>query len=67
MRLKRYHFAARGRTRPYKRRTSHIRVILTDNSSVITKKPATTENTEKLTEGTVKNSDKTAVAREGSK
>ena len=34
MRLKRYHFAARGRTRPYKRRTSHIRVILTtDNAS----------------------------------
>ena len=31
MRLKRYHFAARGRTRPYKRRMSHIRVILTDN------------------------------------
>ena len=30
-RLKRYHFAARGRVRPYKRRTSHIRVILTDN------------------------------------
>lgn len=30
-RLKRYHFAARGRIRPYKRRTSHIRVILTDN------------------------------------
>ena len=31
-RLKRYHFAARGRVRPYKRRTSHIRVILTDNN-----------------------------------
>jgi large subunit ribosomal protein L22 len=30
-RLKRYHFAARGRVRPYKRRMSHIRVILTDN------------------------------------
>lgn len=29
--LKRYHFAARGRTRPYKRRGSHVRVILTDN------------------------------------
>jgi large subunit ribosomal protein L22 len=25
---KRYHYAARGRTRPYKRRTSHIRVVL---------------------------------------
>lgn len=30
--MKRYHFAARGRTRPYKKRTSHIRVILTDNN-----------------------------------
>ena len=29
---KRFHFAARGRTRPYKKRTSHIRVILTDNN-----------------------------------
>ncbi len=29
--LKRHHFAARGRVRPYKRRASHIRVILTDN------------------------------------
>ena len=27
---KRYHFAARGRVRPYLRRTSHIRVILED-------------------------------------
>lgn len=26
--LKRYHYAARGRVRPYKRRSSHIRVIL---------------------------------------
>ncbi len=33
-RLKRYHFAARGRVRPYKRRMSHIRVILTDGKSV---------------------------------
>ena len=30
LRYKRYHFAARGRTRPYVRRTSHIRVILED-------------------------------------
>lgn len=28
--LKRFHFAARGRVRPYKRRMSHIRVILAD-------------------------------------
>lgn len=31
--MKRFHFAGRGRTRPYKRRTSHIRVILADNKS----------------------------------
>lgn len=30
MRMKRYHFAARGRVRPYKKRTSHIRVVLSD-------------------------------------
>ena len=29
--MKRFHFAGRGRTRPYKRRTSHIRVILADS------------------------------------
>ena len=29
--LKRFHFAGRGRTRPYQRRSSHIRVILSDN------------------------------------
>lgn len=41
VKYKRYHFAARGRVRPYKRRTSHIRVILAsknkggeDNSKV---------------------------------
>lgn len=27
---KRYHFAGRGRTRPYKKRTSHIKVVLED-------------------------------------
>lgn len=32
--MKRFHFAGRGRTRPYKRRTSHIRVILSDGKSV---------------------------------
>jgi len=26
--LKRFHFAARGRTRPYKRRSSNIRIVL---------------------------------------
>ncbi len=29
--LKRFHFAGRGRTRPYKRRSSHVRVILADS------------------------------------
>jgi large subunit ribosomal protein L22 len=29
--MKRYHYAARGRIRPYKKRTSHIHVVLTDN------------------------------------
>lgn len=29
--LKRYHYAARGRVRPYKRRSSHIRIVLGSN------------------------------------
>lgn len=42
---KRYHFAGRGRSRPYQRRTSHITVILADNkvkssTKVETKEPA---------------------------
>lgn len=32
--LKRYHFAARGRVRPYKRRSSHIKVILSDGKNI---------------------------------
>lgn len=36
-RLKRYHFAARGRVRPYKRRASHIRVILSDGKNIESK------------------------------
>lgn len=31
---KRYHFAGRGRTRPYLKRTSHINVVLEDNLTV---------------------------------
>lgn len=31
LRYKRYHFAGRGRTRPYVKRTSHINVVLQDN------------------------------------
>lgn len=30
LRYKRYHFAGRGRTRPYVKRTSHINVVLED-------------------------------------
>lgn len=30
IRYKRYHFAGRGRTRPYMKRTSHINIILED-------------------------------------
>ena len=30
IRYKRYHFAGRGRTRPYMKRTSHINVVLED-------------------------------------
>jgi len=31
---KRYHFAGRGRTRPYTKKTSHINIILEDNISI---------------------------------
>lgn len=37
---KRYHYAARGRIRPYKKRTSHIKVILeekTEKKTAVTK------------------------------
>lgn len=36
--MKRFHYAARGRVRPYKKRTSHVKVILSDSN---TKSPAT--------------------------
>ncbi|MGE5041519.1 MAG: 50S ribosomal protein L22 [Candidatus Levyibacteriota bacterium] len=32
---KRYHFAARGRIRPYKKRTSHVKVILGAKDAVL--------------------------------
>lgn len=38
LRYKRYHFAGRGRTRPYVKRTSHINVILED--SIVKEMPA---------------------------
>lgn len=49
---KRYHYAARGRVRPYKKRTSHIRVILADNlvrsaqSPIVTSAPVATDPAE---------------------
>lgn len=41
---KRYHFSTRGRTHPYKKRTSHVRIILSDevNSSLKMKNIAKT-------------------------
>lgn len=42
---KRYHYAARGRIRPYKRRTSHVRVVLStkDSAAVPVQADATVE------------------------
>ena len=37
LRYKRYHYAGRGRTRPYMKRTSHINIILED--SIVTEVP----------------------------
>lgn len=54
-RLKRYHFAARGRVRPYKRRTSHIRVILTDNIKSEVGSPKSETNPNKTEIQNVKN------------
>lgn len=34
---KRYHFAGRGRTRPYQKRTSHINIILEDKVNTMPK------------------------------
>ena len=34
IKYKRYHYAGRGRTRPYMKRTSHINVILEDNVKI---------------------------------
>lgn len=40
IRYKRYHFAGRGRTRPYMKRTSHINIVLED--SIIREMPKMT-------------------------
>ncbi len=50
IRYKRYHFAGRGRTRPYVKRTSHINVVLED--SVVRQMPTvSTEEAPKIIEG----------------
>ena len=53
--MKRYHFAARGRVRPYKRRTSHIRVVLTDNIKSEARNPKSETNSNKTEIQNVKN------------
>lgn len=39
IRYKRYHFAGRGRTRPYMKRTSHIDLIIEDAVPVVSQTP----------------------------
>ena len=53
--MKRYHFAARGRVRPYKRRTSHIRVVLTDNIKSEARNPKSETSSNKTEIQNVKN------------
>lgn len=38
---KRFHYAGRGRIRPYKKRTSHITVVLSDKSEALSTKTET--------------------------
>lgn len=45
---KRYHFAGRGRTRPYLKRTSHINVILEDNLTMQMPVISAVQNEEKV-------------------
>lgn len=47
---KRFHFAGRGRTRPYKKRTSHLKVILQAKEVAVTA-PVVVEKTEKTKKG----------------
>lgn len=57
---KRFHFAARGRVHPYKKRTSHITVILEDKvaSPGVKELPAKIEKEEKKTVNTKKEGNK---------
>lgn len=47
---KRYHYAARGRVRPYVKRTSHIRVVIEDNMEVVAPKVEEVAPAEKVEE-----------------
>lgn len=47
---KRFHFAGRGRTRPYKKRTSHIKVIL-QTKDVAIAAPIVAEKVEAIEKG----------------
>lgn len=56
--LKRFHFAGRGRTRPYKKRTSHLKVILKIKDKVALPAVATTKKEEKVTKKEIKKGEK---------
>ena len=59
IKYKRYHFAGRGRTRPYMKRTSHINVILEDNVKIGIPKIAMPEGP-KVVEGKIEEKKKGA-------
>lgn len=59
IKYKRYHFAGRGRTRPYMKRTSHINVILEDNVKIEIPKIAMPEGP-KVVEGKIEEKKKGA-------
>lgn len=52
---KRYHFAARGRIRPYKKRTSHLKVILGAKEAVLPVKAEARVPEKKVEKEVVKN------------
>jgi len=59
IKYKRYHFAGRGRTRPYMKRTSHINVVLEDNVKIEMPKIAMPEGP-KVIEGKIEEKKKGA-------
>lgn len=56
--LKRFHFAGRGRTRPYKKRTSHLKVILRIKDNVAIPAVAEANKEEKGIKKEMKKGDK---------